>query len=351
MRNASGLSLLSCGLLAFVLLAASALAGPSKAVKDWYSYCSDSLVCNFSTEPKGEGVYSVEFQRSSKANAPVLFKISTKGIVKEGSELAISIPGYMDEMIFQFSQGKFDNGQWRFSSPAIGSALLPAMKAGATMQIHVQTSDGNFSPEISLSGLSAVMLFVDEVQDRIDHVDALIAKGSKPATDRKNNVVELSSSKELPPAVMHRWSMAGDQCNDFDGDLIEQFGGIRLSIDPDKDIQIYVIPCGGPGAYNLSYGIYVFDKQSAQARTLSMPTMSAKGPTIMDTIINMSWDETTSRLSAFYKGRGLGDCGVASDWQWDGNGAYGNFILVEERAKDNCDGNYDEWPLVWPQVQ
>jgi hypothetical protein len=76
--------------------------------------------------------------------------------------------------------------------------------------------------------------------------------------------------------------------------------------------------------------------------------MGTKGPTLMSTIINMSWDEKTSQLSAYAKGRGLGDCGTSSAWEWDDNGSYGNFVLVEERWKDDCDGVYDDWPLIWP---
>jgi hypothetical protein len=58
--------------------------------------------------------------------------------------------------------------------------------------------------------------------------------------------------------------------------------------------------------------------------------------------INASFDPQTMRLSTFNKGRGLGDCGSAEDWVFDGQ----TFQLVLLRSMPHCKGITDgDWPV------
>jgi len=115
----------------------------------------------------------------------------------------------------------------------------------------------------------------------------------------------------------------------------------------EDDTQLFVVPCGLPGAYNFLHTVLLFDTGTKQVRTASLPIMGQRGPTLMDFAYNTDWDDKKSTLSAFFKGRGLGDCGSRSVWYWEG-GYYSNFELVEEYVKGNCDGKYDDWPQIWP---
>ena len=124
-----------------------------------------------------------------------------------------------------------------------------------------------------------------------------------------------------------------------------RFGGTR--IDGEENNHLYVLPCGSPGAYNLPHTVIAFDSSEAIARRLYFPTLSPNGPTIMETAINLAYEPREDVLSAFYKGRGLGDCGIASTWKWDGY-LYAQLTLLRETRKEDCDGKDTEWPQVWP---
>jgi hypothetical protein len=59
---------------------------------------------------------------------------------------------------------------------------------------------------------------------------------------------------------------------------------------------------------------------------------------------NASFDKKTMTLSTFAKGRGLGDCGTAEDWVWDGQ----NFRLTLLRIMPHCKGiGVDDWPVLY----
>ena len=60
--------------------------------------------------------------------------------------------------------------------------------------------------------------------------------------------------------------------------------------------------------------------------------------------INGQYDPKTRTLSAFAKGRGIGDCGTLQTWAWTGD----RFALTEERSMGECAGvPSDMWPVAW----
>jgi hypothetical protein len=49
-------------------------------------------------------------------------------------------------------------------------------------------------------------------------------------------------------------------------------------------------------------------------------------------------------LSAFYKGRGFGDCGTDGQWVWRDYA----FRLLRYAAQDTCEGiRPEDWPVVF----
>jgi hypothetical protein len=342
---------LSSFVLAFLISSIGAVqAGPSKSFKQWDAFCSDVLECSFTNWVESDVVNSFAFLRDGEANAPVDIKVYIGQPLSEKANLIVSIPGVMEKLELAFDTAEKTDGYVLFSDPRIENELLPAMREGTSMLVSVETVEPSFPVEFSLSGATAVMLYLDEVQDRLNKTDALVQKGPEPATGVKSRAVELKSTADLPQAVALAWQNHPDQCNEGidDQDLIASFGGISIDWDREGNVKHYIIPCGGPGAYNLIYAAFLLDMETGTARNLPFPTMTPDGPSVHNTIINMSWNEKASQLSAFAKARGLGDCGTSSIWVWDGTGIYGNFVLLEQRAKHDCDGIYDDWPLVWP---
>jgi len=63
--------------------------------------------------------------------------------------------------------------------------------------------------------------------------------------------------------------------------------------------------------------------------------------------MELIFDPETNTFSSFTKGRGLGDCGSAGNYSWDDEAQA--VEMVEYRMKPECDGEYEEWPLIFPK--
>ncbi len=321
-------------------------AGYVKEVRDWFTYCSDSLVCTFETSLKGGAIFRFGFSRGSTANAPV--DVFVVGAGTDGSNLRLTIDGEAENS-FEFSAGKKDDNEaWRFELGAKQFDVLNAMMAGSSVAITVDDGAKRVTANASLSGFTGSALFVDDVQQNVGSRDALKAKGEAVAADATITAFELNASSELPVKVAEFWREHTDQCAEgYEGreDLIKELGGLRIEME--EGAMLYLLPCGLPGAYNYPKTALIHDVRTGMVRQLAFPIMSALGPTMDLTPFNINWDGRDRSLSSFYKGRGLGDCGTRAIWKIEG-GFYANFVLVRQEQKDECDGNYQDWPVVWP---
>jgi hypothetical protein len=59
--------------------------------------------------------------------------------------------------------------------------------------------------------------------------------------------------------------------------------------------------------------------------------------------VNAGYDPKTRILSAYGKGRGVGDCGNSSAWVWTG----GAFALSQATVMPVCRGYGPDWPTVF----
>ena len=342
------MNVLTLTICLFLALLSHAHAGANKEVRDWYVWCDDVLNCTMQTGD-GNEVYGFGFTRSPKANSEVSLFLSTALKPKRGSRIVAIFEGDESrEFVLEMSQAKFEEGVWKFPGQNPDNRLLNAMMAGKSMTLVIVTEDGDKRVPVSLSGVTGSALFMDEAQERVGNRDALQAKGDGDPKDVVTRVTLLNSTRELPSGVVNFWKQNTDYCAETlepEQDLIEDFGGSRIGVD--DGAEMYILPCGSPGAYNLPQVLLIQDVNSKQVRRLYLPVMGQKGPTLMDSPYNLNWDDRRSLLSSFFKGRGLGDCGVRSVWSWQG-GYNSNFELLEEYVKENCDGKYDDWPQIWP---
>jgi len=108
----------------------------------------------------------------------------------------------------------------------------------------------------------------------------------------------------------------------------------------DANTELWAVPCFA-GAYNIGHAWYLTGPGGRDPRAASL--VSASGETGAGTI-NGGYDPETRTLSAFSKGRGIGDCGTASTWTWTGRA----FVLTEETEMTECWGvPADLWPKTW----
>lgn len=133
------------------------------------------------------------------------------------------------------------------------------------------------------------------------------------------------------------------ECTDFDARHLKQ---ARNRATVGKTQTLYLVPCYA-GAYNVIFRVYVLDTRYPDAlrESLFAGYSDETGWYGTNALINAAYDPKTKILSAFEKGRGLGDCGSIPSFQWTGY----NWRMVEYRYWGKCDGSRmpEQWPVLF----
>jgi hypothetical protein len=135
--------------------------------------------------------------------------------------------------------------------------------------------------------------------------------------------------------------LAESRCEDPATQLMRSFEPIVTQLS--KTAILYAIPCTA-GAYNIAYRLYMRETgEIGGVETLYFATWSGEyGWSGTDLLFNI--DADGPRLSAYYQGRGLGDCGTDAQWLWRDYA----FRLLRYAAQDTCDGVLAEhWPVIF----
>lgn len=224
--------------------------------------------------------------------------------------------------------------------------LLAVLRNGNVLEISI---DGGTATRFSLSGLVASLIFVDEQQGRLGARDALERKGDGESP--RASVVEITRIADIPEAI--RPDFQGDgECAFFDEDRFSYGRGFAARLS--EAYTLYALPCAEGGAYNQPY---VFSMRSQYGssvgfRAVSLPTMTEDGPSTVGEAWNIDWNAAERTMTAFFKGRGVGDCGSWDRWGLRETGAAPAFVLMEARVKGDCDGDGgggpENWPPLWP---
>jgi len=216
-------------------------------------------------------------------------------------------------------------------------------------RLALQGPGGGNITRISLAGSSAALRYMDQQQQRAGTDTALVAKGSRAFQPKAG---------KLPTIMVDQWQPAtrvpetGDivalaeapRCKD------DRFGVVEDQVYPlgrrgDRFRALVLISCGS-GAYNFSSAPYVGEYVEnagwtfAPARFDRQPSWGGDGADPL--LVNASWDEQEQTISSYGKGRGLGDCGSAENYVWDGE----MFRLTDASAMPECRGAY-EWITIW----
>lgn len=336
------------------LLALAAAGGPARAAgqnffehKDWSATCDVDATCRASAEGQGIGsgeTLSFEIMREPKAGVlPVLRGYAPRPIAADASVI-LSVDDH--DPLTAREGVALTIGPQRFGFAVAGervmSAVLEPMIRGRALTLTLADTKGRADFRVSLSGLTAALRWIDARQGRAGRRDALVATGSEPAQDAPAPRL-IEDRNEIPGPVAALWRRDGI-CSDIPDEtfkLLQPFAA-----DMGEGQRLWVLPCGGPGAYNALYALYA-QSEDGTARQLQFAMPGESGWIVGDTLYNLTWDHGERTIEYFYKGRGLGDCGAFGRYRWTG----WTFELVEARAKDDCDGNaipLDQWPRMWP---
>ncbi|WP_235562817.1 DUF1176 domain-containing protein [Brevundimonas sp. Root1423] len=229
---------------------------------------------------------------------------------------------------------------------ADAAAVASGLAAGETLTLAA----GGETVTMSLSGASAAMLWIDERQGRLNTPAALVRKGTGapspvPGPESAPHVIAAppiaqtgfgDSGQTLPPALEAVAAVKACRAETADTAVSNEVMSARL----DASTELWAVPCFA-GAYNVGHDWYLTGPGGRDPRAVSLA--SAGGETGAGTI-NGGYDAGTRTLSAFSKGRGIGDCGTASTWTWTGR----SFVLSAESEMTECWGvPADFWPTTW----
>lgn len=331
-------------MLASLLLFAAADAaipkpGPIKAFGDWAVACDNVHACEMtSLIPESEaadGSDSGAFFSIARAAGPgggFTFEASSNGGV--AGAVSVQVDGST------VASGSVGNDLMSLSGePAL--RIVAAMANGK--RLALVDAGGKEVAHASLAGSSAALRFIDADQGRAGTVTAAVARGPRPA-----------SAVPPPPPLPHVPSLAGagvaatvtpalrkamiaaSECDaaDVGTDRLEgnALGGGKTLV---------LLPCGA-GAYNFSSIAFIVSGGRAVLARFDSPPGWSGVEDGKPMLVNAEWDAKTSQLSSYAKGRGLGDCGSAERYVWDGT----MFRLVEATQMGECRGSVN-WLTIW----
>lgn len=309
-------------LLALALpLAATA---QSFVFKDWAVACDNTRHCEavgYQAENSDGEAVAMQLARDAGPNTPVNVMLRLAVGDKDSTALVSLKAGWLDwtgirpDQVLGVSQSR---------------QLLPAMlKADAVL-----LSDGKTHWKLSLAGLNAALLKMDDLQGRIGTPEALVRKGSKPETG------------VLPPLPAPKVRLASLPAASSDNGLLKPilqavkergcFNDMPDQEHPETSIarvsgtQVLVMRECSRGAYQGSSALWLANSKPPYVpKAVLLPTPSGK-PT--DSIMNAGFDK--GRLSSYAKGRGIGDCGDSMEWGWTGT----QFQLISASEAPLCRG-------------
>lgn len=341
---------LPAALGALMLMAAPAAAQSTGTFKDWWVACDNRRSCTaFGTAPAmSDAVFGtwLSVARDGAGDAVPQLAIgilladdATTGPVR----VTLAIPGVGGSL--PPIDATIDQGMLMAPLPAsMAAAVLPALRQADMLEITVTAPATGVlaATRVSLSGASAALLYVDDAQKRVGTVTALVRPGDKPASAVPPvppvPVVTppphalAAAPADLPAGIDTR--SQGDDCDPQARAMVPPLIG-RL----DAAHVLYGAVCMA-GAYNMVYQLWVDDQQGGiEAADIEMP--GGIGP--ID-LMNIDYDADSRMLSSYAKGRGIGDCGTAASWVWDGS----RFRLTSLIAMEVCQGiPADAWPVLY----
>jgi uncharacterized protein len=221
--------------------------------------------------------------------------------------------------------------------------VLQALLTGTTLTL------GGDAGEVSLNGITAALLGMDDAQGRVGTRTALIHPGTVAAST-------VPAGPALP--VLKPPAPAPAPLSDSTAKTL--IAGVRSSqeaalsdctVAPDEprydqavaltDTEALVMVDCIHGAYQTNFVVFrapVKDAKAAQRLVLPNPTGDA-----FDEFMGSDYEAASGEFTFSAKGRGPADCGESASWIFDGK----DFQLNSFNRQDKCSGLPGDWPTLW----
>jgi hypothetical protein len=284
--------------------------------KDWELACDNTLTCRaagYSAEGSLSSAASILLSRIAGAGTPIT--ISFKALNDSNND---EVQGKFNLQLGTTKLGAFTFGA--DLSEVQSKTLLPRLLSGQ----QIELIQGAKRWRISLTGINAMALKIDEVQKRIGTPNALTAP-SRGRNDESNVAQPLPiptiKIPKLPPqngineVVIQSIKNALPK---FDCSAkTESISVMQLS---DKKALVEVSPCER-AAYNEENAYFITNIKAPH----SPEQLNFDNP------VN---EYSLGVITGFYKGRGIGDCVSTAEYVWDG----ARFLKANASGSGMCRG-------------
>jgi hypothetical protein len=324
----------------------------SKQFRDWFADCDNTRSCSaYGLDGDIAGHGYIRFVRGGAADAGLRIIVAVEA--EDGVTLKLafddaSLPGLPTGPVTPTKNEEDDLRRVEISDPAAVETLVASLRKATKLTIsridpaNAKEKSDPVDTVVSLSGAAAAMLWMDDQQKRLGTVTALVNRGDKPASSvPAPPPVPVVTAAKLPKTPAPKKALADviAKARAICDEKVEMEDATRLGA---NEVMYWFHCKEQSGAYNYSYALILASPgKSPRAVEFAAPRGT---PINVETNINPGFDEETGVLSFFNKGRGLGDCGQASDWVWDGRA----FRLLTYKSMGDCKGvPQSDWPVLY----
>jgi len=314
-----------------------------RQIKDWTLVCDNTRYC----EAKGlvEGDHAtLRIEREAGPNTSFSLVIDALGELRP-DQLRVDGKATALQRIDWNQGGRRDLSETQLSaSRKDAKRALAALLDGNVLSLGASAQDST----ISLIGLKAVLLAMDEQQGRLDTPGALIRTGPLAESRVLAAVpppylpVRPIVATALPQGFLSavRTARSGAIGSECEAELQKPRDEAK-SLNA-KDALVF-LECRR-GAYQSQYLVYRVARDSPQdARPLDLPVAPGIDKAFKTVVSQPEWELESSTLTVGAKGRGVADCGYWAKWRFDGEA----FSLAEVHEQRICAGRPWDWPALY----
>ncbi len=337
--------------LSSLAIAASAQAEPlQKSFSDWQLTCNNVAFCVARSFPGDKGLVMTLSRHAGADDQPLLR-------IDYGSAYSGDLPGgsLKDNLLLDRRRLRPDLKHWTVEPHHLSTTNTIAIDEFLEQTLDADTLQLTWQANavVPLHGMKAALLLMDDVQGRVNGASAWVKRGDRAEWD----LPPVPAAPRLPPVppsptALTReetsglidygtWRVTTDSCS---LDPLRR----EVSVAPLTESKALLLVSCETGAYNvidLAFEVTRTQPYVSRGVILHLPFVPPSRSDSQLELVNAEFDASSRMLYTFSKSRGLGDCGVATRWQFDGE----RFVLAEYAEEQICDAwhSSDSWPTLW----
>ncbi|PIF77999.1 uncharacterized protein DUF1176 [Variovorax sp. 54] len=286
---------------------------------DWELVCDNTRTCRaagYQSESGQSEPVSMLLTRAAGPDQAIEVQLQVGGEGEAKGPLRLKV-GSATVSGLKADTATLDAGQAR--------TVLPELLKSSEATV---TANGGKKWTLSLAGLNAVLLKMDDTQGRIGTPGALVRRGTKPEASvlppvpaPAVNVVKPPKAKPgdagLPARIFPSLDVAAvkEQCNNSTDFSAKSLEVVRLS-----GSKVLLSMGCGMGAYNYSSLLWIANDKPPYAPV----SLEANG----------DFDDSDASVTSAMKGRGVGDCWSSETWHFNGT----TFVRTGASGDGMCRG-------------